>query len=350
MNKFTSPSGSYHLSFDYLGLASNGTESVSGDLGGFAGYAYSNIPDEIGNTPGQWLAGTQDNYPAFPGVVDEPLAVYLPDTGRWEHVSIEFSPEENEDIHLVFEDYRLSGGSSGDVYFDNILLEVLEDGSTEEIPEEEIFSYSGRIAKGRITGGNTGGALLSTAVEEHRCFRNISLEEVEPPSAGVPADQIWLIIHGWNSDPKAVNINILVQEIIKSVDENDQVLVLDWSEAAHNKGTGTDEFSSVANGIAATWIAPTAEFVVTALKQQYGIDAQAAGGRLNLVGHSLGSLVGAEIGRVYGTGVRTITALEPPSDFNLPLGGYDIDGRIEGRTAPADFSDFSRFSRAFISS
>ena len=94
---FTSPTGEYILSFDYLGMCN------SSDCGGFIGYSYG-LPDTH-----VWLGGTGGPYPDL-----------LPDTGQWEHVTISFTA--GSDIHLMLEDWVGSGGIAGDAYFDNILL------------------------------------------------------------------------------------------------------------------------------------------------------------------------------------------------------------------------------------
>jgi hypothetical protein len=84
---------------------------------------------------------------------------------------------------------------------------------------------------------------------------------------------------------------------------------------------------------AATWIRPVAEATVQQLKEQYGIEASNASSDLNIIGHSLGSLMASEIGSVYDKGVNSITALDPASELTSlgdsysQLGGYDVDGR-----------------------
>lgn len=95
---FSDPSNNYTLSFDYLG-------TCEGDnCGGFIGYSYG-LPDVH-----DWLGGTDPKYPDL-----------LPDTGQWEHVSIQFSIPGS--FHIMLEDYRASGWTAGDALFDNILLE-----------------------------------------------------------------------------------------------------------------------------------------------------------------------------------------------------------------------------------
>ena len=152
-------------------------------------------------------------------------------------------------------------------------------------------------------------------------------------------------------------------------------MLLDWREAAYN----TDKAYGIDYGVlgkgnfrAATWIEPVAEFAVEALNSYYGIDSLEASQSLNLIGHSLGSLVSTEIGKIYrdglskenetvvtgnNEGARTITALDPPSARNKdenpfavdPVEDiYDIDGRIEGIQTPETYADASVFSRAYV--
>ena len=219
---------------------------------------------------------------------------------------------------------------------------------------------------GTITGGKTGGKLLDTV--EDPDFRNVGFREIQAPET--EGGQTWVIIHGWRSSPDAENIANLIDEVTQKADKSDRILALDWREAAYN---GNPDNTPIAlaqggNGIAATWISATAEFAVEAL-EQYGIDSVSASQSLNLIGHSLGSLVSSEIGRIYESGenragervansnnlgVRTITALDPAAEINLrpdwlfTESGYDVDGSVEGRQTPADFNDSSYFSRAYI--
>lgn len=88
--------GSYILSFDYLG-------TCSVKCGGFIGYD----PNDV------WLGGT--DYSGYPG-----LLKLLLDTGHWERVTIVFSGPTT--LSLKLEDWFGSGGVPGDAYFDNILL------------------------------------------------------------------------------------------------------------------------------------------------------------------------------------------------------------------------------------
>jgi len=103
---FSSTSGSYILSFDYLGLDSG--PGIDGNLGGFIGYSYG--------LPGYshvWLAGTSPTSGANPILLDD---------GLWHHYTIPFTSTMTQSIHIMVEDFSGSGGIAGDAYFDNIIL------------------------------------------------------------------------------------------------------------------------------------------------------------------------------------------------------------------------------------
>ena len=207
-----------------------------------------------------------------------------------------------------------------------------------------------------------------------------------------------MISHGWDDSSKG-SLKALAQAVAKQ-NPNDRVLMIDWSEASNNKGDdganplGISEKLSRGNYYAATWIRPTAEVAFEYLKRKYQLDPSTAKSTLNMIGHSLGSLMSAEIGRLYkqsnGIGINYLVALDPPSEFNVlegnpigSLGGYDLDGRtpaykdvrkpsatvsvsillpplkltspFETRTLvpgnvdrPQPFDSVARFSRAFV--
>ncbi|MGB3759015.1 MAG: hypothetical protein WBA07_21985 [Rivularia sp. (in: cyanobacteria)] len=224
--------------------------------------------------------------------------------------------------------------------------------------------------QGTVTGGSVEGVLLNSEIENNPSIRNIGFREFNNPT---DAQQTWVIVHGWNDTPDGKFTDI-AQEIV-AAHSGDRVLLLDWREAAFNAdGAYGIDYSALGKGNfrAASWINPVAEFAVEALNDYYGIDSLGASQSLNLIGHSLGSLVSAEIGRLYrdglavenetvvtgnNEGVRTITALDPPSSRNNddnpfavdPIKDiYDVDGRIEGIQAPQTYADTSVFSRAFV--
>ncbi|MBV6624425.1 MAG: DUF4114 domain-containing protein [Rivularia sp. (in: Bacteria)] len=224
--------------------------------------------------------------------------------------------------------------------------------------------------QGFVTGGSEEGVLFNQTVENNPSLRKVGFVEVNNPTG---AQQTWLIVHGWNDAPDGKIAN--TAQKIAQTKPGDRVLLLDWREAAYNNSEALGvEFGIPGKGNfrAATWISPVAEFAVKALNDFYGIDTQQAAQSLNLIGHSLGSLVNSEMGRIYRDGLllennnflsgntegaRTITALDPPSARNRdenPLFDdanediYDVDGRVEGTQAPEKFADVSVFSRSFV--
>lgn len=212
-------------------------------------------------------------------------------------------------------------------------------------------NVEGKEVKRTVEGGKKGNKnLLET---------EIVLYEIKKP-VGDEVGQTWVIIHGNNSDPDGENIGPLIEEVAANTGESDRVIALDWSEAAK---LGGGVLGAGGNGVSATWIGPTAEETVKILEKEFGIDPDSASQQLNLVGHSLGSFMSAEIGRIYelgenrlgnkvttanGKGVRTITALDPANPANVPDGGYDLEGRKDGRQNPDKFLEVSEFSRSFV--
>jgi RNA polymerase sigma factor (sigma-70 family) len=105
----------YVLSFDYLGLAQDG--SIPDNLGGFVGFATS---VEDWEKMRAWVAGTDRSGLAAA------VGVELQDDGAWHHYEIDISNWARETgaltLHLMLEDWRDIGGVPGDSYFDNIRL------------------------------------------------------------------------------------------------------------------------------------------------------------------------------------------------------------------------------------
>lgn len=235
-----------------------------------------------------------------------------------------------------------------------------------------------------------------------RCifFKDVSF--VGPAKRSTKPKRTWLIIHGWlnNSesgnikDPNDANIKKLAETVAQQR-RGDRVLILDWGEAAMNRGENGSSIPFIPKGqgsigvyYAASWIRPIAEVAVEQLKSKYGLTGEEAANNLNIIGHSLGTLMAAEIGGIYfglnpqgnktgeGVPIKSIIALDPPSELStngsLPynLGGYDVDGRtpayiFKDKTLgiwsnrelrpkeidrPKHFDRVSSFSRAFVGS
>ncbi|MBI3869179.1 MAG: DVUA0089 family protein [Verrucomicrobia bacterium] len=148
-----------------------------------------------------------------------------------------------------------------------------------------------------------------------------------PPMRISVTQQTWVVIHGWTSSRDAENISDLTSALAQAQPE-DQVLTLDWSQAADLL---VGPFS------AESAIIPVAQWAAAALTH-----AGFHGASLNLVGHSFGSYVADEIAKRIPGGVHTIVTLDPAAD--VP-GGFNPTANDE-----IDFNRDSFFSWSFHSS
>jgi pimeloyl-ACP methyl ester carboxylesterase len=154
------------------------------------------------------------------------------------------------------------------------------------------------------------------------------------PISGIinPNQRTWLIIHGRGSSRDASNITNLCQAIAANR-PSDQVLTLDWRAAAIAPGIAGD-----ADFLGADAIVNVATWAVSAL-QNYGF----TGVNLNLVGHSWGGCVAAEMAQRTSAQINTIVALDPAEATPFVPPFYDTEG------ASVDFSK-AGYSWAFHSS
>ena len=204
---------------------------------------------------------------------------------------------------------------------------------------------------------------LKTEIEE----KPVSIRKWENPETPVKPDEkltqavknveTYVIIHGWNNDEKTATIAELAKQIGSSIEQGGkgkQVILIDWKDAA---ATGP------APGNAALWIHDVADFAVKELRNTWKIDPQ----NINLIGHSLGTLVASEIGFLFATRnpnnrdvntidrdiepgekVNSIIALDPPGEAgSANFFGYDLDNDAQGTQSPLPFRQVSNFSRAF---
>lgn len=145
-----------------------------------------------------------------------------------------------------------------------------------------------------------------------------------------PNLRTWIIIHG-RIDASTAQWVINLAQTIATNYTSDQVLLLDWSNAAASPGISTSEED---------WIPPIAAWAAGKL-QDYGF----AGSSMNLIGHSWGGNMSGEIAKLTGNGVvipgvNTIVALDPAENG---LGLYDPEGSV-------NFRNYSKYSWAFHSS
>lgn len=161
-----------------------------------------------------------------------------------------------------------------------------------------------------------------------------------------PEKKTWVVIHGRVSGPR-IGENLkdglthsgmwgLAHEV-QTKRPTEQVILLDWSSASREPDTETAgfiwDFWNL-DGSGEHWIPWVAQQAATKLSAM-----SINGENLNLIGHSWGSYVAAEIARIEP--VDTLIGLDPAR--NVPNNDYDPDDRV-------DFGDYSRRSWAFHSS
>jgi pimeloyl-ACP methyl ester carboxylesterase len=178
------------------------------------------------------------------------------------------------------------------------------------------------------------------------------------PTQLVENKETYVVIHGFKNDSTdTATIAELAKQIGSPKDqggEGKQVILIDWKDAAE----------ALQPAFAAEWISDVAAFASDVLKRIWKID----NANINLIGHSLGTLVASEIGLDLGTEdkdvlnseyrrnpnidpakrINTLIALDPPGDATtIPFIGYDLSKERNGTQSPVDFNKVSNFSRAF---
>jgi hypothetical protein len=162
-----------------------------------------------------------------------------------------------------------------------------------------------------------------------------------------PNLRTWIVIHGRrgaSTNPWVTNL----AGVIKSTYPNDQVLLLDWSDGAYAR-----DFPEVliSETFQEDWIKPTAAWAAGKL-----VDYGFAGSDLNLIGHSWGGNMSAELAELIPyirshtvDFVNSIVALDPARDGAGVY--YNPDSlTADGGLPEIDFARNSRFSWAFHSS
>jgi pimeloyl-ACP methyl ester carboxylesterase len=158
---------------------------------------------------------------------------------------------------------------------------------------------------------------------------NISIERADAFGEAIsPTDRTWIVIHGRNSSPDSDNIKAVCGAIDQQLPA-DQVLTIDWSAAAR-EGFFDTAFSHE------DWIPYVADWAADAL-----IAHGFLGSTLNLVGHSWGSYVAAELAEEVPGGVNGLVALDPAENGT---GAWDPNAPGE-----INFDRDSEFSWAFFS-
>jgi pimeloyl-ACP methyl ester carboxylesterase len=157
-----------------------------------------------------------------------------------------------------------------------------------------------------------------------------------------------VVIHGWNNSDQnrwvenkwieSPGINRLARE---AAEFGQQVLALDWGGIAADPNDLDSWFGDAVPDETAQWITPVAKWA-SGLLSNLGI----ASNQLTLIGHSLGTYVASEIGRIGGQ-VRNLVALDPADNAN-PFTNYDLDRNIPGTQNPVRFDSVAQYALSFV--
>lgn len=154
-------------------------------------------------------------------------------------------------------------------------------------------------------------ALTGRVTFQHKS-RPVSIVTLESGAQFIdPAVTTWIVIHGRNESAASTNIDALATQI-DQYQPGDQVLLLDWGQAAASGAVG---------GQGEDFIRPVAQWAAQAL-----IDYGFAGSQLNLVGYSWGAEVAAEMAEIIGS-VNSEMAIDPARDY--PGGSYNPEAAGE---------------------
>ncbi len=145
-----------------------------------------------------------------------------------------------------------------------------------------------------------------------------------------------LVIHGNNPDGRSLREDTQIESLAKQAATAYpayQVLALDWKKPAANGKDLVPLESAQAIQPVALWAKATLESL--------GLSAD----QISIFGHSLGSYVGAEIGRLLNQ-VNALVALDPA----FPAQNYDINGNEPGQQKITNFNLAATRSIAFVAS
>lgn len=179
---------------------------------------------------------------------------------------------------------------------------------------------------------------LNGTVTRNGLTKPVSLKRVDGDSTDIKNRPTWVVIHGMNSSPNGDNIKELSDAIgdYKKDKNADQVLVLDWSQAAYSDSKlSIPGLGVIPNpNFGASWISTVADWTKKKLVDEWKISPD----NINFAGHSLGSYLAWETAKNIG-GVNNLIALDPATTTN---GGYQ-EGKV-------NFSDYSKWAWAFYGS
>jgi murein DD-endopeptidase MepM/ murein hydrolase activator NlpD/pimeloyl-ACP methyl ester carboxylesterase len=160
---------------------------------------------------------------------------------------------------------------------------------------------------------------------------------------------VWILIHGWKNDSNnwacsnTPNQNDFANTIL-SKKQDSTILCLDWSDIS----ASDPNQANLEADLEATWIDSVSSSIVERLKL-WGLDENTANTKLNLVGHSLGTIMGATISEKYNK-ANYLIAMDPPgrqpANLASNVHGFYAINKDENKM----FSSFSQkvnFTRSF---
>ena len=177
------------------------------------------------------------------------------------------------------------------------------------------------------------------AVANSNTYGNAKMTKMPGTNSALSrGEDIWIVTHGYRDNSGGSFWEI--GNDIKAQFPDATVLTLDWSNIAYGGDLKTNERIDLCR--TANWIRPLAERVVEKLKR-YGVTDPK---KVNLVGHSLGTLVSAEISRIMmensGQYVSRMILLDPPSETLCNALG--VFGIYNTRSYPSSLSRIDRFA------
>lgn len=144
----------------------------------------------------------------------------------------------------------------------------------------------------------TDGSTSTVNIRRFNSAGQISTQAIDPTL------RTWVLIHGYKGNP-TTNGTVALAQTIAAKYPSDQVLTVDWSQAAADPTySGAEQ-----------WLVPVASAVQKELNA-HGINGQS----VNFVGYSFGSTIAGEAAKGFSGGVNTILAIDPPIDAP---GGYN---------------------------
>ncbi len=219
-------------------------------------------------------------------------------------------------------------GSVGDFFEDNV-IDPIQDNVID--PVQDAIAAASNVIEDAVL------EPLSEAIGFNQLLRQFAPPQlVDATGAAIDAatteldGDVVVLIHGWQSSYKTFS------SLYATIDDkypDKHVVGLDWSELADLPGD-LFEFTGfqVRPDNTARAITSVAETITAQLQ---GL-LEVTGSELTVIGHSLGSLVAAEIGRLYGEvsdPLEQLVALDPAAFAKT----YDLDGRGKGQFTSSFF-------------